>query len=128
MEKQECQVCGHINKGFNEYHRDFVTIKGKTYCEVCIKAFDAELKRTIPVTTTQNFEGYRITRYIGIECAGSIHEEGFVRCKEKAMNKLRAIAYTQDANAIIGVTATPILGEGVMVTGTLVQMEPVPVV
>ena len=127
MSKEICQVCGHMNKGFSEYHREFITIKDKVYCEECIKDFDAELKRTIPVTTTQNFEGYQITRYIGIECAGSIHEEGLYRCKEKAMNKLRALAYTLDANAIIGVVATPILGEGVMVTGTLVQIEPVPV-
>lgn len=106
----------------------------------------------IMLTSGFNFEGYRITKYIGFisgECAlgtgflssmdagiadffgstSNIYEEKLSKAKSMALNELKTLAEGKGANAIIGVDVnyTTFSADimGVAANGTAVKIEPI---
>lgn len=106
----------------------------------------------VPMTTTSTLEGYRVDRYIGIECVEVVigtgvfseFSSGFEdlfgqrstafeiklqRAKQVALQKLRLIALRQGGNAVIGIDLdyTEFSGNriGVIANGTVVQVAKV---
>lgn len=95
----------------------FVTVRNVDLCPECAQVQANEIKTSVMVTTTPRFDGFRVTRYIGVESvevvmgtglfsefAGDIadffgsrstaFEKKLQEAKEAAINRLKYIAYT----------------------------------
>ncbi len=151
-----CSTCKKQLTGINDTHR-FV-YQGGIYCIKCsegikVKAEDElqEKIKTIIVTTTNNFEGYRIKKYIDIESAEVVMGTGifseisggladFVgqrstgfeskmqKAKKAAFDQLKILAIQKGGNAVVGVDIdySEFAGNrtAVIANGTIVEIEP----
>ena len=102
------------------------------------------------MTTTHNFEGYKIIKYLDVISDGVVQGTGFlselsadwndffgtesntfagkmIKCREAAINKLKMQALRMHANAIIGIDYDTMTFRnnmiGIMATGTAVIVE-----
>ena len=147
-EKPTCVVCGQKST-FSE-PLSFVEIKKQTYCSKCGKKFLKEATREIIITTTNNIDGHKVTRYIGVESVevvigtgafsefssniadmlgerSTAFEQKLQTAKKMALEKLKVLAFENNANAVIGIdmdyvefTSNRI---GVVANGTIVKIE-----
>lgn len=148
---KECESCGKT-AGFLGGML-FTKIKEKDYCAVCAQKHLDDAISKIQITTTLNIDGYRVKRYIDIEsieivigtgifseiggtisdffgARSSAFEEKLQKAKETAFKKLKYKAFEKDGNAVIGIDLdyTEFSGNriGLMVNGTIVEIEPIP--
>lgn len=118
--------------------------------EIRLKMEANRLLHEMQLTTGYNFEGYRITKYLGILSGGVVQGTGFLselsadvndlfgtesntfaekmmKCREAALEKLKKEAHLKQANAIIGVTFDTMTFRnnmiGILATGTAVVIE-----
>ena len=136
----QCSVCG-------EKKSNLVCFHSTIYCQECALK---ESEEKIIVTTTNQIDGSRVKKYIGIESVeivigtgvfsefqGDIADmfgqrstafEGKLQnAKTAALKRLKLIAFQNEANAIIGIdldyTEFSSNRIGVIVNGTLVELE-----
>jgi len=145
-----CKVC---KKG-GGFLKGLIEIKGETYCSSCAEEFKNELFKKIILTTTPSVDGYRVKRYIDIESVeivigsgmfmeisgevsdffgmrSTAFEKRLQEGKKTAFGKLKYRAFERDGNAVIGIDIdyTEFSGNriGIVVNGTVVELEPIKV-
>ena len=143
-----CAKCG--DKGGFLKDATFSIINGKDYCKECASAYLKECIDTIIITTTNNIDGYKVKKYLGIESVEIVigtgifseffgdvsdifgarstpFEEKLQKAKCIAIDKLKYLAYQKNGNAIIGVdidyTEFSSNRIGVILNGTVVELE-----
>jgi uncharacterized protein YbjQ (UPF0145 family) len=147
--KITCVKCGQNKTDDKGYWIEYFEIRKEMYCTDCAIPIYNEIM-AIPVTTTSNFDGFRITKYISVESVEVVIGTGFwseftgewqdafgmrstefekkmQQAKATAFQKLKKVAYDLEATAIVGadIDYTEFSGNriGVIVNGTLVQLE-----
>ena len=60
-----CEKCG--SKGGLLKDSLFSSINGKDYCKECANIYLKECIDSIIITTTNNIDGYKVRKYLGIE-------------------------------------------------------------
>ncbi len=156
-----CSKCNKKLTGINDTHR--LIYKGETYCIKCSESFRAEAEEefrkeveekfdTILLTTTNNFDGYRIKRYIGIESSEIVMGTGIFselssslsdamgnrstgfeskmqKAKRDAFDKLKVMAIRIGGNAVVGIDIDYSEFSGnrtaIIANGTVVEIEPI---
>ncbi|MBI1913085.1 MAG: heavy metal-binding domain-containing protein [Deltaproteobacteria bacterium] len=143
----KCYTCGSV-PGF--LGGPLVEFQSKEYCRKCAEGAIDEASSVVMVTTTHNFDGYRVQRYIEIESVeivigtgifseitgefsdffgsrSSAFEKKLTRAKEVAFKKLKYQAFMKGGNAVIGIDMdyTEFSGNriGLIVNGTIVELE-----
>lgn len=128
---KSCVKCG---KGLDE-KKDFLggktrigseEIEGKLYCNVCARDVLWEKINQIVLTTSNNVDGHKVIRYLGIVSCEVVVGTGFwseltadwadlwgtrasgfekklANGKNMALAKLQSLAYQKGANAVIGI-------------------------
>ncbi len=149
---RKCKVCGGQETGkgfFAEPGHIIETIKGEDYCVECANKYIKDCLNKILMTTTNNIDGYKVKRYIGIhsvevvigtgifsEFGGEISdffgrrsttfEKKLAEAKVVALDKLKYKAFEDDGNAVIGVDLdyTEFSGNriGLIANGTIVEI------
>lgn len=147
MAKTVCVKCGK-KSGFTSGF--FIEIDGEDYCSSCAKDYKNEAIASIIATTTNNIDGYKVTKYIDIdsveivigtgafsEFGGEISdffgarstsfEKKMQKAKKAAIEKLKLNAFERKADAIIGIDLdyTEFAGNriGIIANGTFVNIE-----
>lgn len=128
----------------------YVNIDGDDYCQSCAKKrFDDAIKE-VQITTTNNIDGYKVSKYIDIESVeivlgtgvfsefggevsdffgmrSSAFEQKLQKAKKAAFERLKYLAFEKGGNAVIGIDIdyTEFTGNriGVIANGTIVQIE-----
>jgi uncharacterized protein YbjQ (UPF0145 family) len=146
-----CISCGKSKNLLNEHL--FKTFDKKVYCIDCYSKIAKEEKdklSSIIMTTTNNIDGYLISKYIGIDSSEVVigtgvlgefvsdlndfmgerstnFEKKIQDAKEIVFNKLKRKALDKGANAIVGIDIdyTEFTGNkiGIIANGTLVIIE-----
>lgn len=147
----KCEKCDKSKNLMNEHL--FKKIENRVYCNECYKtlvtAIDEHLLN-IKITTTSNFEGYKIIDYLGIDSVEVVIGTGILgefvsdlndvmgtrstnfekklqEAKNIGFNKLRKKANDVGANAIVGIdldyTEFSSNKIGVIINGTFVKIE-----
>ncbi len=142
--------CCSCNAKEQPGNTSFISIRGKVYCPDCAEElFNNEIS-LVPITTTNNIDGYCVTKYISVESSEIImgtgmisefmgeisdifgarstaFEEKLEMSRKCVILKLQKIAYEKEADAIIGVDIdyTEFSGNriGVIANGTLVKLK-----
>ena len=142
-----CDRCGE-NPGWGS---SLVFVSGEALCAACAKKTTDKVLSEIVITTTNNVDGHRVIRYVGIESieivigtgmfselGGDISDffglrsTGFEKklqhAKQTAFKALKHLALQQGANAVVGIDLdyTEFSGNriGLIANGTLVSIVP----
>jgi uncharacterized protein YbjQ (UPF0145 family) len=114
---------------------DRVEFNGLEYCKACAdvakdKAF-AEAMDGIPITTTHNLDGYKITKYIDIESVEIVIGTGLLSEFGGNISDFlgnRSKGFEKKGNAVVGIDLdfTEFSGNriGLIVNGTIVSTKP----
>lgn len=156
---KKCKLCGKQESvrssfaSFMDGPGDIIeTIKGEDYCVESGNKYIKDNLSKILITTTNNIDGYKVKKYIGIhsveivigtgmfsEFGGEIadffgrrstaFENKLAAAKIAALNKLKYIAFKHGGNAAIGVDLdyTEFSGNriGLIANGTVVEVIPI---
>lgn len=147
LKADKCEVCGTPK----EKLRGLVELKGQAHCPTCAEIYINEAIRKIPITTTLNIDGYRISEYIDIEsievvigtgvfseigggisdffgARSSAFETKLQGAKQTAFKTLKYRALEKGGDAIVGIDIdyTEFSGNriGLIVNGTVVKLVP----
>lgn len=145
---KKCVKCGQTGGLLRDAL--FVSIKGDDYCPNCATKYVTESIKDIHITTTNNIDGYKVSKYIDIESVeivigtgifsefsgeisdffgarSSAFEQKLQKAKKAAFEKLKYLAFEKGGNAVIGIDIdyTEFSGNriGVVVNGTIVSVE-----
>lgn len=149
MAKQQCTSCKKETSFLKKV--TFMDVAGKDYCQRCGERQIEEMISRISLTTTNNIDGWKVHRYIGIESveivigtgmfsefAGDISdffgmrstafEVKLQKAKQTAFKSLKYRAATMGGNAVIGIDLdyTEFSGNriGLIANGTVVEVRP----
>ncbi|MBL7960863.1 heavy metal-binding domain-containing protein [bacterium] len=145
-----CVKCGAANSFTKNVA--FINIKGEEYCTKCADEYIAKAISGILITTTNNIDGYTVSKYIDIESVeivvgtgvfseftgevsdflgsrSSAFEQKLQKAKQAALDTLRYKASEKGGNAVIGIDLdyTEFSGNriGVVANGTIVVLTKV---
>lgn len=145
---KKCVKCG--DTGGILKNATYVSIRGEEYCPVCAKKYIDDGIKEIRISTTNNIDGYKVSKYIDIESVevvigtgvfsefggeiadffgtrSSAFEQKLQKAKRAAFDKIKFLAFEKCGNAVIGIDIdyTEFTGNriGVIVNGTIVEIE-----
>ena len=145
---KKCIKCGNTGGFIKDAF--FVNIKGKDHCQNCAKQLFEEEIKDILITTTNNIDDHKVSKYIDIESVeivmgtgtfsefggdiadffgarSSVFEQKLQKAKRTAFERLKYLAYEKEGNAVIGIDIdyTEFSGNriGVVANGTIVFIE-----
>lgn len=141
-----CTECGS-----RDWAGTLLQADGKVMCGVCANKYVDKVVKQILVTTTPTVDGYRVTRYLGVEAVeivvgsgpfsefttniqdflgarSTAFEEKLHSAKAMALKQLAWKAHLRGGNAVVGIDLdyTEFSGNriGVVVNGTVVDLVP----